>query len=981
MRKNYFFYFFKYGLSVLFLFISGIVFSQQSAFTGRVVDENNEALTGATLQVKGTSQQVTTNAKGEFQLNSSQTAITIVVNYMGYDPAERILTAGKAVVIQLKQDAKSLSDVVVVGYGTTKKSDVTGAVASIGSKDFNQGAITNPLQQIAGKAAGVVITQTGSEPGSAPNIKIRGITSIQGNNNPLVVIDGVQGDVGLLNQIPPTEIQSIEVLKDASATAIYGSRGASGVLIVTMKKSRSGTSIEYNANSSVDIVTRQLEMLTAAEWSQQAAARGIPATSNFGADTDWFGLLTRTGTTQNHTLTLGGSSDNFSYRASLGMVLQNGIVIHSDNQRFIGRIEATQKALDNKLSITMTLNGTNTQNNGSPGSIGRAAFTSNLISNAYISRPTDPVYRPDGSYFTDPNLFQPLNVLAAANSIISESESNRLLGSMRINYKIISGLSAEVFGSWQKTNGTSGNYTPAVSTVAAAIDQKGYASVNNNNSDYKLMDFQLNYSKDFGDHHFDAAAVYEWQAQMDSGSGSAARGFVNDLATYNNLGLGDFSKVQAGDYSSYRNQRRTVSVLGRVNYSFKDRYLLTANFRRDGATVFGANHKWGNFPSASVAWKIDQEPFMKNQNIFTTLKLRGGFGITGNQQPLSVLQSLQIVQGSGTVYFAGNVQTNFRVTQNANVDLEWEQKKSTNIGLDFALFKGRLSGSFDIYKNVTDKLLYGYTVPQPPFPTGSIQANVGSIQGRGVEMALNYDLIKNSSTRLSLGGNVTLMDSKVLNLSGSLNGVPLITNNVPYGGQNAYLVVGQAIGSIYILQHGGASANGTQIIVDQDKNGRIDAGATSPDRIFAGQTQPKYTFAFTPSFSYKNFDASVLVRGSGGNKLFNALRSNLSFLENLGRSNLLKSAIDDNLFTSAYPLASDYWLEDGKFIRLENVNLGYRIPTAKSKHISSVRFSLTGQNLLLITKYSGIDPEQTGGDNGIYPRVRNIALGLNIILK
>ncbi|RZM27465.1 MAG: TonB-dependent receptor [Pedobacter sp.] len=981
MKKNYFFYLLKYGLSLVFLFSLTATYAQQFSFNGKVVDENNSPLSGATVQIKGTNRNAVTNPKGEFQFTINQTAITVIITYVGYDRMERVMVDSKNQVIQLRPDAKSLSEVVVTGYGSTKKADLTGAITSISSKDFNQGPVTSPLQQIAGRAAGVVITQTGSEPGSSPNIKIRGITSIQGNNNPLVVIDGVQGDVGLLNQIPPTEIESIEVLKDASATAIYGSRGASGVLIVTMKKSKSGTStIEYSANSSIDVVTRQLKMLTAEEWTTQAAARSIPASSNFGANTDWFGLLTRNGTTQNHTLTIGGGTDNFTYRASLGAILQNGIVIHSDNQRYLGRIEATQKALDNKLTINMTLNSNISQNNGSPGSIGRAAFTSNLISNAYISRPTDPVYKPDGSYFTDPNLFQPLNVLAAANTIINNQETNRFLGSTRINYKIFDGLSAEVFGSWQKTSSTVGSYTPAVSTVAAAIDQKGYASVNDNYNDYKLMDAQLNYTKTFGKHRIDAAAVYEWQAQMDYGSGSAARGFVNDLATYNSLGLGDFSKVQAGDYSSYRNQRRTVSVLGRLNYAFMDRYLVTVNFRRDGATVFGENHKWGNFPSTSVAWKIDQEPFMKDQKLFSTLKLRAGYGVTGNQQPLGVLQSLQIVQGSGTVYFAGNVQTNFRTTQNANADLEWERKKSTSIGLDFAMLDGRLSGSFDVYKNVTDKLLYGYTVPQPPYPTGSIQANVGKIQGRGVEMALNYDVIRNESTRLSLGGNVTLMDSKVLNLSGSLNGVPLITNYIPYG-QNAFLVVGQTIGAIYILQHQGVAANGSETIVDLDGNGKIDAGNTSPDRYFAGQTQPKYTFAFTPSFRYKNFDANMVVRGSGGNKLYNRLRSNLSYLENLGKSNLLASAIDDNMFTSAFPLATDYWLEDGKFIRLENVNLGYRIPTSKSKHISNIRLSVTGQNLALITKYSGIDPEQTGGDNGIYPRVRNFALGLNITLK
>jgi iron complex outermembrane receptor protein len=982
MKKNYFFYLFKYGLTVLFVCCITIAFAQQATFKGKVVDENNQPLPGATIRVKGSDRNTTTNVNGEFLISMDQTAITVSVSFVGYDVSEKIISANQPVNIQLRPNAKSLSEIVVIGYGTTKKSDLTGSVSSISSKDFNQGPVTSPLQQIAGHAPGVAITQTGSEPGSTPNIKIRGITSIQGNNNPLVVIDGVQGDVDILTQIPPTEIESIEVLKDASATAIYGSRGASGVIMVTMKKGRAGrTSVEYNANTSVDFVTKQLRMFTADEWTQQAAARGIPATSNFGANTDWFGLLTRNGTTQNHTVAFGGGTDNFTYRASIGAILQNGIVIHSDNQRYIARIDATQKALDNKLTLTMTLNNSIAQNNGSPGSVGRAAFTSNLISNAYVSRPTDPVYNADGSYFTDPNLFQPLNVLAAANTIVNNINSDRLFGSLRANIQLYKGLSGEVFGSWQKVDDNTGNYTPAISTVPAAIDQKGYAFVNNSHLDNKLMDAQLSYRTDFGASHLDATAVYEWQSTTANGSGSGARGFVNDIATYNNLGLGDFSKVLSTDYSSYKNERRTVSFLGRVNYSYLGRYLLTANVRRDGATVFGANHKWGNFPSASLAWRVDQEPFMKNQHIFTTLKFRGGYGVTGNQQPLNALQSQQLVSGSGTVFFAGTTQTNFKTSQNANADLAWETKKSTNIGVDFALLNGRLSGSFDAYKNITDHLLFSYTVPQPPFPVSNVQANVGKIQGRGLELALNYELISNSTTRLNLGGNASLMDSKVLNLSGTLSGVPLITNNVPYGGPNSYLVPGYPVGTIFILQHMGIDAAGAETIIDRDGNGSIDASATSKDRVIEGQNQPKYTFAFTPSFNYKNFDASMVWRGSGGNKLFNTLRSNLSFLQNLGKSNLLASSVETNMYSSSYPLTSDYWLESGAFIRFENASLGYKIPTAKMKHISSFRLSLTGQNLLLITKYKGIDPEEIGGDNGIYPRVRTIALGLNIVLK
>jgi TonB-linked SusC/RagA family outer membrane protein len=957
-------------------------FAQTNTFSGKVVDENNQPLSGATIRIKGQQRAIATGSSGDFVLNNiSQATIVVVASYTGFDTEEKTLLAGRPATIQLQSKAGSLSQIVVVGYGTAKKGDVTGAVSSINSKDFNPGPVTSPLQQIAGKAPGVVITQTGSEPGSTPNVKIRGITSIQGNNNPLVVIDGVQGDIGILNQIPPTEIENIEILKDASATAIYGSRGAAGVIMVTMKKSRAGrSSVEYTGNASLDVVSRGIKMMTAAEWSALAAARGIPATSNFGADTDWFKLLTRNGTTQNHTLAFGGGTDNFSYRASVGAVLQNGIVIHSKNQRYIGRIEATQKALNNKLAITMTLNSSTTNNNASPGSIGRAAFTSNLISNAYVSRPTDPVYNTNGTYFTDPNLFQPINVLAAANTIINESESNQRFGTLRANLQLFKGLSAEWFGSWQKVDGTNGNFTPAASTVPAAIDQKGYASVSNNHTDNKLTDLQLTYRTDFGEHHFDATGVYEWQATTQSASASAARGFVNDLATYNNLGLGDFSRVQSGDYSSSKNERRTVSFIGRINYSFLGRYLLTANVRRDGATVFGENNKWGNFPSASLAWRIDQEPFMKRQQVFNALKLRLGYGQTGNQQPLGVLQSRQLVQGSGTVYFGGNTQTNFRTTQNANPDLEWERKISSNVGIDFSLFNGRLNGSFDAYKNITDHLLFGYTVPQPPFPASSIQANVGKIQGRGLELAIGYDLIKKANSRLTIAGNATLMDSKVLNLNGTINGVPLITNFVGYGGANSYLVVGQPIGTIYILQHLGVDAGGKETIVDQDKNGTIDAGATSKDRIIRGQNQPKYNFAFTPGFQYKDFDASLVLRASGGNMLYNTLRSNLSFLENLGKSNLLADAAQTNMFTSNYPLTSDYWLEKGDFVRLDNVSLGYRIRSSV-KFISSMRVSLTGSNLLIFTKYKGIDPEQTGGDNGIYPRVKTVALGLNVSLN
>jgi len=977
---------FKYGLTVLFFLCVTLSFAQNTPFTGKVVDENNQPLPGAVVRIKGTETATATDINGGFRINSSQQAIVVTVSFVGYDVAEKSLVANQPLTIQMQPNSKSLSEVVVVGYGTSKKSDLTGAVTNLGTKDLNPGPITNPLQQLSGRAAGVTITQTGSEPGASPSVRIRGITSLIGGNDPLVVVDGVQGNMDLLKQVPPSEIESVDILKDASATAIYGSRGAPGVIIVTTKKNKAGkTSVEYTANASVDVLTRQLKELNATQWWEQAQLYNVPASANHGSSTDWAGLLTQTGSTQNHTLAFGGGADKFSYRASVTGILQTGTVINSNYKNYIGRIQATQKALDDRLTLTMNLNSGINDSNFSPNSVGRAAFSSNLYNNVYVARPTDPVLNPDGSYYTDPNVFQYINPYAVANTIINKGHEDNLFGTLRADLQLTKGLTAGWFGSWRRINGNSGYYLPAMSTVATAVDNKGIANINNYHTDEKLNDISLNYKTDFGKHHLDAVAVYEYQIQSYNGNFAQAKGFINDIATYNALQLGDITKVTPGDFSSYKNDRKLVSYIGRINYSYNNRYLLTASFRRDGSSVFGVNHKWGDFPSASLAWRVDQESFMKNQRIFSTLKLRGGYGITGNQQGLFPQGSIPLVGSAPPVFFGGELISNFIASQNANSDLRWETRKQTNLGVDFGLFNDRLLGSVDVYTATTSNLLFGYSVPQPPFPYGSIQANVGSMVNKGLEVTLSYQVIKNNTTTLTLAGNATLLKNKVLNLSGSINGVPLNTNYVPRGG-NSYLIEGYPVGVFNIIKHLGKDATNSETVVDQDGNGIIDQGDRSPDRVIAGQALPKYTFGFTPSFSYKNFDASMVWRGSGGNKIYNAIRANLSYFENLGKANVLQSAVPLGLFHSQY--GSDLWLEDGSFIRWENLNLGYRITMPNSKYISSIRFSVTGNNLLLITKYSGADPElptdgnnTTGIDNGIYPRTRVVALGLNVVFK
>ncbi|MEP6645822.1 MAG: TonB-dependent receptor [Saprospiraceae bacterium] len=954
--------------------------------SGTVTDkETGDPLPGVTILVKNSpSQGTVTDFSGKYSIALADPKAILTFLFTGYTSQDIAVDGREKVDIVLSSDVEALEQVVVIGYAVQKKRDVTGAVSSISSDNLNPGAITNPLQQIAGKAAGVNVTQVGSEPGSAPVVRIRGITSLLGGSDPLVVVDGIQGNMDLLNQVPPSEIESIDILKDASATAIYGSRGAPGVIIVTTKKSSTGKfNVEYNGVTSIDFLANKLEVFDAAKWREQAAIWGVPVSTDHGSETNWYDLLTQTGMTHNHTLSFGEGSENFNYRASVTAILQDGIVIHSSNNNYIAGIQATQKALNDKLAMTIHLNNSIRKNIGSPGDVGRAAFRSNLITNTYISKPTDPVLFDDGSYYFDENVFQYINPYAVASTIVNEGETHNQFGSLRADLDITKGLSLGWFGSWRKIDHNSGYFAPYASTLPSAIDNQGVANVASNLTDEKLTDISLNYTKAFNIQRITATAVYEWQAQAYQGHFEQAKGFINDITTYNALQLGSINKVLPGDFSSYKNDRKLVSFLGRINYSLSDKYLLTASIRRDGSSVFGNDHKWGTFPSVSAAWRISEESFMSGESFLNDLKLRVGYGVTGNQQGLYPQQSLQLVGASGTTFFNGGLITNFAVTQNSNSDLRWESRKQSNVGIDFALFGSKLSGTIDAYSATTENLLFNYAVPQPPFPYGSIIANVGSLKNEGIEISLDYHLISKENFSLSLAGNVSFLQNKVLKLSGSINGVALNTNYVDWG-YNAFLIEGKPIGTYYILQNNGKDeSTNEEIVTDRNNDGIIDQSSRSPDRYFAGSALPTYTFAFTPSMRYKHFDLSMVWRGSGGNKIYNSTKRSFSFYENLGKSNLLASAENTGLFTSKY--SSDLWLEDGAFLRFENVSVGYTIPANRIKNIGNIRISLTGNNLAIFTKYTGLDPELnvsggsgSGADAGIYPRTRSIALGLNI---
>lgn len=954
---------------------------QTRTISGTVTSfEDGEPLPGVNIIETGTSNGTVTDLSGRYSLTVAEGA-TLVFSMVGFTSEEMAVGNRSVIDLVMTQDITSLAEIVVIGYGVQEKKDLTGAMSSISSEDLNQGPVTNPLQQISGRAPGVNITQIGNEPGVPPTVRIRGITSLSGGNDPLVVVDGMQGNLNLLNQVPPSEIETIDILKDASATAIYGSRGAAGVIIVTTKQGKEGkTTVEYTSSASVDALSNQLEILSADEWREQARLWNVSYSADHGSDTDWFNILTRRGTTHNHSLAIGGGSGDLNYRASISAILQEGVVINSSNNNYIARLQATQKALNDKLTVTINLNNSIQRRIGSPGDVGRASFRSNLISNAYVSKPTDPVLDEEGDYYFDESVFQYINPYAVAKEVVNESEFHNLFGSLKADLEILQDVTLGWFGSWRKINNNRGVFEPYSSTLPDPRSYNGIATINTDITDEKLMDISIGIDKTYGKHRIKGIGVYEWQGQLYQGHMIRGRDFDNDQTSYH--ALQNRGSILDGDVFSYKDDRTLVSFLGRMEYGFADKYMATVSVRHDGSSVFGDNYKWGTFPSVSIGWRISEEPFLRAQSFISNLKVRAGYGVTGNQQGLRPQLSKQLVGKSGSVYWLGEEVPNFVVIQNANKDLRWETRYQTNLGIDFGFFNDRLSGSLDIYSATTENLLFNYTVPQPPYPYDRMFANVGSLINEGIELALDYRVITGEDFSLTLGGNVTLMRNEALELSGSLNGVPLNTDYVSWG-INSYLIKGKPIGTFYILENAGKDEDTNQeLIVDRDGNEAIDQSDRSPDRYFAGSALPTYTFAFTPTVKYKNFDAAMVWRGSGGNKIFNRIKRDFSLFENLGRSNLLKSAVNTGLFTSQY--SSDLWLEDGDYIRFENLTIGYTLNTLNIDFISSLRLSLTGNNLALFTKYSGLDPELnvsggngSGFDAGMYPRTRSISIGLN----
>jgi len=980
-------------LMFLSLFFSSLVISLQAqnnrTISGTISDAvSKETLVGASVLVKGSTKGVTTNANGQFSISVSTSNPVLVFRFVGYSSQEKTVGNQSQINVALSPASEDLAQVVVVGYGTQKKSDVTGATRTVKSEDFNQGIINSPEQLLQGKVAGVNIVSATGEPGGIQNITIRGPGGVRTGSTPLFVLDGLAldnsstGGGNPLNFLNPQDIESIDVLKDASATAIYGARGANGVVLITTKKGKQGTStLNFSSTLGISTMARPLPVLNAADFRKQVVANGGNL-EDFGGDTDWQKEISRTAHTQNYNLSLGGGANKLTYYAAFGAQFQEGIIRNNNLDRLTGRINVSQKFWDDRLNLDANLSFSNT-NNQRPGVEG-------LLGTAISNNPTLKAYNADGtlaSYASYSNpllnfqLFKDLGVI------------NRAIANISPSLRLAKGLTYRLNFGWDQS--TSVRDIQQLASNVPKID--GRLDTYNTSNRNQLVENYLTYAKTFGEHNLNVLLGHSYQkVQYQWRTFSINRFPIVPIEPIYNPGIGQELTLATNRPGGSASINELQSFYTRVNYAYSDKYLLTATVRADGSSKFGSNNKYGIFPSFSLGWRISEEPFLKDSPV-SNLKLRGGWGQTGNQEiPSKITQPLFTATtgatssyplDNGSVYPAG-----ITYTRLANPDIQWEVSTQTNIGLDFGFLNGALSGAIDYFTKTSNNILLEVIPADPVQPASSVWTNVNNMKiiNQGVEIELDYKRQSASGFRYGLGGNITIMKNEVTGSpysvipSGSASGSGLTSATI-----NGY-INGQPIGTFYLKEFIGYDDKGQNKFRDVDNDGIV----TDKDRIAAGSALPKVMYNFYANAGYKNLDFSLQFNGVSGNKVYdNTANANFYKLKISKNSNVVPGAYADAAESNTNPApVSSRFLKDGSFLRLNNMVLGYKLNTEKlgiKKWFSQMRVSVTGQNLWLKTKYNGYDPEvnKDNSINGVlsygidylsYPKARSVIFGLNL---
>ena len=981
-------------LSVLMSFCMTAAFAQSGTVKGQVLDDLGEPVIGANVVEEGTTNGTITDIDGNYVLtvNNLRTAV-LQISFIGYNSIEVNVDGKTQVDVTLNSSVVNLGEVVAIGYGTQTRREITGSVANVTEENFNKGVSRDASDLLQGKVAGLTITSGSGDVTRSSQIRLRGTSTLQNDQGPMIVIDGVPG--GDLSTVSPSDIESISVLKDASSAAIYGSRAAGGVILVTTKRgSGAKTQINYDGYVTIDRVANKPDLLNAEEWREinNQLGNDISAYDDYTADTDWFGALLRTGISQNHSISLSGGTSNSNYRASYTYLDREGIARDNWMKRHSFRFQFQQRAINDRLRIGLTAAGTLTDM--------QETFAQYFIA-AYNNPPVVPIYNEDGSYYTgNDNAYNQGNVVYAQDENYKLYKNNFFYGQGDIQFEIIDGLNVKVnlykarytsdYSQWESPEtcygGSSGN--------SLGDSSNGYAVRKSTTKDRELMEWTANYVKTFGaedKHKLDALIGYSWETNDSQQQYAAVSNFAVSSMGANSLQAGNTLNV--GNVTSAKTNYKLISFFARAHYSFDERYMITATVRRDGSSKFGANNKWGWFPSVSAAWGISQEAFMQDIDWLTDLKLRVGYGVTGNQDGLDPYCSLELYEAYGTYYDSGSTATAFRIAQNANADLKWESTAMFNVGLDFQLFNGRLGGTIEYYDKRTSDMLYSYTVPTPTYVYSTIAANVGDMMNRGIEIQLNLDVIRNKNFDWNMSVNLAHNKNEITKLSNDLYSTDRVYVGDPWirgaSGVTSHVVEeGYPVGQFYMLKCTGIDEDGFFIIEDVNGDGQI----TDDDRTYCGDAQPDLTFGWNNSFSWKNWDASFFIRGSIGQKVLNNPRAAYGNNTYLAGANAIKG--DDLTLLSENSRICSYYLENGSFARLDNMSIGYTFDTKKIPWLDKARVYVAGQNLFVITGYSGMDPEvelytgdasdddaglSPGIDQRYYtPKARSFTIGVNL---
>ena len=977
----------------LFLLLTLLSFSltalAQQKVTGKVKDSSGEPVIGASVVVKGNNTMGTiTDFDGNFMLDVPTKSV-LVISYIGYVTQE-VPTAGKkSLEIILKEDTKTLDEVVVIGYGTQRKGDVTSSVASVKADNFVKGAVKDVGQLIQGKVAGLAITNPNGDPTGSTQIRLRGTNTIGGANTaPLVLIDGIPGELGT---VAPEDVESVDVLKDGSADAIYGTRGTNGVILITTKQAKGVdiNQVEYNGYVSTSLIAKKLDMLNADEF------RTLYPDQDHGADTDWIDEISRTPISHVHNLSLMGGNSKTNYIANLNYASRQGIMKKSDFESFQGRIEVTHRMFDDKLKLKFGLFG---KKNQMESTTSGGSFRGWVYGQATRRNPTDPVRNEDGTWNENVSKFEYENPLA----LLYEAEGNVKKTQLRYNgnivYNPIKDLTLSAVFSYIRDNMNPGCRDTLRHVSALRVGLAGWFSVDVGTVVEYFLDVSAQYNKEIGAHKFSVLGGYSYNETDFEELWIDNYGFQDDyFGGWHNIGIGSALKDGKANIGSKKTPTNLIGFFGRATYSFKNRYLLMGALRYEGASqLWGTDNAWGLFPSVSVGWRITEEAFMKNQKIFDDLKLRVGYGVTGSQ-PKDPFLGVAMLKYGSYAFVNGNWIQTIVPASNPNPDLKWEEKKETNIGLDFVSWGGRLSGSIDYYNRDVDGLIYEYGVPTPPNLYNKTMANGGTMRNRGVEVLVTVVPVQNKDFEWSTTGTFSLNSNKLISLSGSIFKSDydyFNTGTVEYSGQVAdshRVQVGESIGNFYGFKVVDVDSEGRWIY--EDRNGELvnykDFTHAPEDKHVIGNGLPKWYAGWNNTLRYKNFDLNVTMRGAFGFQIINGGRMNYENVKNSRFENRLKSVNDlvfgkHTLSPEVEPEFNSYYVEDGDYWKIDNITLGYSFGQV-GKYIKSLRVYGSVLNALTITGYKGIDPEvSTDGltpgydTRDRYPSVRSFTFGVNV---